>query len=158
MRRRDVAKERFWREAARRQWASGLSVRAFCRREKQSEAALYSWRRTMQERDVAAPGRPIRGPVAPARRSAPASQRLRDAAAKPARRVRPAKRVKRSASPKQRGIRPPAFVPAVVTGEPSPDAAISLELTVGRVLRLSASIPAERLAELVLALEARAAR
>jgi len=49
----------------------------------------------------------------------------------------------------------PAFVPAVVTSAVASDSSITLELAGGRVLRLPASLPAERLAELVAALEAR---
>lgn len=49
--RRDLAKERRWRELVERQLASGLSARAFCRREGLSEASFYAWRRTLDERD-----------------------------------------------------------------------------------------------------------
>ncbi len=48
---RDGVKERFWREALKRSAASGLSVRAFCRREQLAESAYYAWRRTIAERD-----------------------------------------------------------------------------------------------------------
>ncbi|MBA3484699.1 MAG: hypothetical protein H0T51_23095 [Pirellulales bacterium] len=48
-----------------------------------------------------------------------------------------------------------AFVPALVKGEPRCETAITIELTGGRVLRLPATIAAERLADLVQALEAR---
>jgi transposase len=50
--RRDVAKERWWREALRRQAVSGLSVREFCGREKLAESAFYAWRRVVAERDA----------------------------------------------------------------------------------------------------------
>jgi len=50
--RRDAGKERFWREVLERQAASGLSVRAFCRREKLTESAFYAWRRTVAERNT----------------------------------------------------------------------------------------------------------
>ena len=40
--RRDAGKERFWREVLKRQAASGLSVRAFCRRESLTESAFYA--------------------------------------------------------------------------------------------------------------------
>ena len=43
--RRDLAKERGWRATLKRQAASGLSVRGFCRREKLAESAFYAWRR-----------------------------------------------------------------------------------------------------------------
>jgi hypothetical protein len=48
---RDLAKERWWRDTLKRQAASGLSVRAFCRREKLGESAFYAWRRVVAERD-----------------------------------------------------------------------------------------------------------
>ena len=48
---RDVAKERHWREVLQRQAASGLNVRAFCRREEIAETAFHAWRRTIRERD-----------------------------------------------------------------------------------------------------------
>ena len=47
---RDLAKERRWRELIERQLASGLSARAFCRREELSAASFYAWRRTIDER------------------------------------------------------------------------------------------------------------
>jgi hypothetical protein len=48
---RNLAKERLWRSAVARQAASGLSVRAFCRREQLAESAFYAWRRTIAQRD-----------------------------------------------------------------------------------------------------------
>ncbi|MGA9208686.1 MAG: hypothetical protein WB347_12845 [Terriglobales bacterium] len=59
--------------------------------------------------------------------------------------------------PRQRGRKPPAFVPLVL-GDMHPAASITLELRGGRFLRLSESFPVERLASLVLALEAAEAR
>jgi hypothetical protein len=50
----------------------------------------------------------------------------------------------------------PAFVPVAVTG--SPRAGFVLELAGGRVLRLPETIPIERLAEFVVALESRGGR
>ena len=50
--RRDAGKERFWRDVLKRQAASGLSVRAFCEREKLTESAFYAWRRTLAERNT----------------------------------------------------------------------------------------------------------
>jgi hypothetical protein len=52
----------------------------------------------------------------------------------------------------------PAFLPAVMTSEPRRETAITIDLAGGRMLRLPESMSAERLAELVQALEARAAR
>jgi hypothetical protein len=103
---RDLDKERFWREVLARQSASGLSGRAFCRRERLSEPAFYAWRRTIGERD----------------RQAKQSPR-------------------------------PAFLPVVVPDHSRHGQAIVIELAGGRALRLSESIAAERLAELVHALE-----
>ncbi len=110
--RRDAAKERFWRDAVKRQATSKLSVRAFCQREKLTECTFYAWRRTLAERS---------------------------------REVEPA-------------LRPPAFVPMMVTDRPARKPSIEIELAGGRVLRLPESIAAERLAELVEALEACQAR
>lgn len=47
---RDGAKERFWREAVRRQRKSGLTIRAFCRREGFSEHGFHWWRRELERR------------------------------------------------------------------------------------------------------------
>ncbi len=55
--------------------------------------------------------------------------------------------------PKQRGRKPPAFVPLLL-GNVTPPAGITLELRGGRALRLNESFPVDRLAGLVLALEA----
>ena len=55
--RRDVAKERFWREVAWRQAKSGKSVRAFRGDEELAESGFYFWwtelRRRRQERAAA---------------------------------------------------------------------------------------------------------
>ena len=107
--RRDLAKERRWRETLTRQAASGLSVRAFCRQEKLAESAFYAWRRIVAERD---------------------------AAAKPARQAS-------------------AFVPLSVIEPASRETAIEIALAGGRTLRLPPAITAERLAEVVQALEGR---
>jgi hypothetical protein len=53
-RRRSMEREVFWRDALRRHDTSGLSVRAFCRREKLHESAFYFWRRAVAERDAEA--------------------------------------------------------------------------------------------------------
>jgi len=52
---RSTERELFWRLALEEFQGSGLSVRAFCRREGLSEPSFFSWRRTLQERDVAKP-------------------------------------------------------------------------------------------------------
>ena len=48
---RDPERERFWRETIKRQAASGLSVREFCRREQLAETSFFAWRRTIRQRD-----------------------------------------------------------------------------------------------------------
>lgn len=48
---RNAEKERRWRDVLIRQASSGLSVRAFCHRERLTESAFYAWRRTIGERD-----------------------------------------------------------------------------------------------------------
>ena len=45
---RDPGREAFWRQTLEDFGNSGLSVRAFCRREKLHETAFYFWRRTIQ--------------------------------------------------------------------------------------------------------------
>lgn len=49
--RRVVGRERFWREVLDHFSASGLSIRAFCRREGLAESAFYAWRRELRLRD-----------------------------------------------------------------------------------------------------------
>jgi len=49
---RNAERERLWRRAIKRQAASGLSVRAFCRREGLTEPNFYAWRRTIAHRDA----------------------------------------------------------------------------------------------------------
>lgn len=107
--RRDSAKERWWRDTVTRQAASGLSVREFCGREKLAESAFYAWRRIVAERDG-------------------------------------------EAMSTQRGS---AFVPLSVIEQASRETAIEIELAGGRKLRLPPAISAQRLAEVVHALEGR---
>lgn len=61
---RDPKRERFWRETLRRQKGGGLTVRAFCARERLAETAFHAWRRILRERD--AERRPAPVPAAPA--------------------------------------------------------------------------------------------
>ena len=49
---RDLKKEKYWRRVVRGQAASGLSVRAWCRRHGQTDAAFYWWRRELARRDA----------------------------------------------------------------------------------------------------------
>jgi len=112
---RDVKREEYWRGVLTRHVASGLTIRAFCRREQLTESAFFAWRRTIAAQDAEAEAQTGRGGRS----------------------------------------RRPAFLPVVVEGDSHLDAAITLELAGGRVLRLPAATPTERLVELVQALEAR---
>jgi hypothetical protein len=49
--RRDPARERFWRRTIREQQRSGLSVRDFCRREGLKDGAFRWWRQELPRRD-----------------------------------------------------------------------------------------------------------
>src|SRR4051794_21793790 len=110
---RDPERERFWRDALRRRKAGGLTVRAFCAKERLAETAYHARRRTLRERDAE-------------RRQA------RPAAA-------------------------PAFVRVVVREADRPaDGQVVVELRGGRAMRLPASMPADRLAAIVRAIEAAA--
>ncbi len=51
--RRSGETERHWRGVILEQAASGLSVRAFCRRRWLSEPSFYSWQRELQRRGAA---------------------------------------------------------------------------------------------------------
>jgi transposase len=52
---RDPGREAFWQRTLTAFGNSGLSVRAFCRREKLAETAFYFWRRTIQQRGLMQP-------------------------------------------------------------------------------------------------------
>jgi transposase len=126
---RDAAKERFWRDVLKRAAASDLSVRAFCQSERLAESAFYAWRRTIAERDAG--------------------------------KTQPTRRVPSPRGPKPHGMpKQPAFLPVVRCPEPltPPTSGFLLELRGGRTLRLPESIPVERLAELICALEAQEAK
>lgn len=130
---RDAGKERAWRKVLARFEKSGLTIRAFCRREKLSEPSFYAWRREIARRDRE--GKPARNSKSVKRRA--------NARKKP-RRTQPG-----STNPS------PAFIP-VLLGE---DARIEssdmvLELRDGRRLRLPELIEPTRLATLVHAIEA----
>jgi transposase len=49
--RRDPARERFWRRTIRRQQQSGLTIRAFCAREGLKDWTLRWWRQELARRD-----------------------------------------------------------------------------------------------------------
>jgi transposase-like protein len=51
VRRRDTAKERFWRRAVAEHRRSGLTIREFCARCGLSEPLYYAWRRELALRD-----------------------------------------------------------------------------------------------------------
>ncbi len=49
--RRDLAKERFWRQTIRRQRKSGMTIRAFCEAESLEAWSFSWWRRELVKRD-----------------------------------------------------------------------------------------------------------
>lgn len=49
--RRDPAREMFWRRTIRRQQQSGLTIRAFCRREELKDWTFRWWRQELGRRD-----------------------------------------------------------------------------------------------------------
>lgn len=58
---RDAEREAFWRGVLKRYATSGLTIRAFCRREHLTESAFFAWRRTIAERDAEAKPQASRG-------------------------------------------------------------------------------------------------
>jgi hypothetical protein len=66
---RDPKREAFWRRTLTAFGNSGLSVRAFCRREKLAETAFYFWRRTIRQRGAPLHSSKQRGPKTRARKS-----------------------------------------------------------------------------------------
>lgn len=130
-RQRSGAKERFWRDVLVRHSASGLSARAFCRQQNLGEASFYAWRRTITARDAGSEHSQAPPRVESTVNSNPQPTRRQAAG---------------------------AFVPAVVTGNVPRDGAITIEIRGGRVMRMPESTSTARLVELVLALEAGAAR
>jgi transposase-like protein len=51
LKKRDPARERFWRGTIRRQAQSGLSIRAFCQEHEIAEPSFFAWRRELARRD-----------------------------------------------------------------------------------------------------------
>ncbi len=49
---RETVKARLWRRWIQEQGASGMTVRAFCRRHRLAEPSFYAWRRQLAERDA----------------------------------------------------------------------------------------------------------
>lgn len=72
-RNRDRNREAFWRGVLTRHGKSGLSARAFCRREQLSEPSFYAWRRTLAQRDAADKQSPRPAFLPAAIRAAPAA-------------------------------------------------------------------------------------
>jgi hypothetical protein len=66
---RDPKLDQFWRRHLKRQAASGLTVRAYCRQHALHESSFYAWRRIIRERDYQ-PARPAGHPAPPSRRPA----------------------------------------------------------------------------------------
>ena len=126
---RDAGRERFWRAVLKRHAGSGLSVRAFCLREKLGESNFYAWRRTIAQRD--------QQKVAARRHRQTAPSGRRNEKAKLPKAV-------------------PAFVPVTVHDGPGRDAGIVLELDGGRRLRFCESIEPDRLAAIVRAFDTEA--
>src|SRR2546426_10867911 len=52
---RDLRKEHLWRRRVGQWRASGLTVRAFCKRHGLAEPSFYAWRRVLAERQAQAP-------------------------------------------------------------------------------------------------------
>jgi hypothetical protein len=127
--RRDGEKERFWREAIRRQRRSGRSVRGFCRDEALSEPSFYAWRRELKQR------------------------RYRQQAERARRGKRRAERAERR--PTERSPRRPAFVAVQLAAETIPTTAGTIELALpsGAVLRLPANAEPATIAAIVTAWE-----
>ena len=160
---RDAGREGFWRATLKRQAASGLSVRAFCRQHNLAESNFYAWRRTIAERDQE------HRTIAPRDQQQDAiNRRERRTLGARQKQSRPKQPSQKQSRPKQRGVAAsvngkkkwsksvPAFVPLAVKGRLEPEAPIVLELRGGRRLHLSESIEPQRLAAIVHALEAEA--
>lgn len=135
---RDLGKEVHWRGVLEQFSASGLSVRAFCRREQRSEANFYAWRRILAERDNQL-GELAGMSSAQVTTPPPAPHA---AAFVPVHVASSGLSVRKSADELGR----------------SSDSSLALELRGGRTLRLPLTTPPAWLAELVLALEAGANR
>jgi transposase len=66
--------------------------------------------------------------------------------------------IRRRDAPAKPNKTPPPFVPAVLSGPAAGESWLVIELAGGRALRVPESIPAQRLSELVAALEGRSGR
>lgn len=74
---RSVEKEDFWRLVLDEHAASGLSVRAFCKRETLSEASFYFWRRELAIRDPQSSQTPNSAAMIPVRVVEPVNAKVR---------------------------------------------------------------------------------
>ena len=64
---RSVENEEFWRLVLNEHAASGLSIKAFCKREAVSEASFYFWRRELAIRDEQSGQTPNSSAIIPVR-------------------------------------------------------------------------------------------
>jgi transposase-like protein len=78
---RDLERERRWRELVARRSDSGLSVRAFCAQEGVPETAYHYWRRELAARDAALSGQASTAAVVRSKTTADPSPRQRSARA-----------------------------------------------------------------------------
>lgn len=68
---RETGKAQQWRRWVQEQRASGMTVRAFCRRRRLAEPSFYAWRRQLDRRDaISAAFVPVHVVVDEAQRSA----------------------------------------------------------------------------------------
>jgi len=132
-RRRDGAKESQWREVLARFASSELSVRAYCARERLSEASFYAWRRELALRD--------REGLSVSTRSAPRTATMKSIRTTIASRHRPS-------------CAPTSFVPVRLTAEPAASSAAVIEVTwpTGVLLRVPSGCDPETLNTVLAAL------
>jgi hypothetical protein len=119
-----------WREVMKRQQVGGLSIRAFCRRERLKESAFYYWRRELARRDE----------EGLTKRHRP-RQRLRSGGAdRPAGKQSPVKRTRARFLPVRLAQRPATI-------------GVELALPSGAVLRMPPEAAADEVARVVAAVE-----
>jgi hypothetical protein len=131
---RDVARERFWRRAIRRQQRGRESIRAFCQREGLAETAFHFWRRELARRDQESTARQPR-PAATGKRR---DQRS------------PAK--KRG---NERGAAGPLVPLTIIRGETATAAPLEFVFPSGVTLRVGLDAPWELVARALIACGAR---
>ena len=130
---RDPKLEQFWRAKLKTWLASGLNIRAFCRKHRLTEPSFYAWRRELAARD----GTAIPMPVVPPKRVVPP---------KPA--------VTNRRTPTRSCAAGPAPRPRFVALRVVPDAPLELVLRTGHVLRVPPGYDASHLRAVVAALAA----